>query len=230
MKKLLLLLSVIFLAVCVFFYIKPKSFKNIKFYLEQPSGFASIGLDVSHHQGKINWEEVFAEDSYVDIDFVYLKATEGKNHKDTQFDRNRRILKSKKVKHGAYHFFATKSYPWPQVENFFNHYTYKLGDLPPVLDVELEGYSDSDLIAKMKIWLDAVETKIGVRPIIYTSNHFYNTKFRGKFPRTKFWLASYSKEPKHLTDEAVIHWQWTESAKITGIRENVDLNVSKLIY
>lgn len=230
MKKLLILLCLFVLAVCVFFYLKPKSFQYLKFNLQEPSGFASTGLDVSHHQGKINWGEVFSSENHVEIDFIYLKVTEGKGHKDSQFDRNRRILKAKKIKHGAYHFMSTKSYPLPQVENFFKHYTYRKGDLPPVLDVETEGFSDKDLIAKMKIWIEAVETKTGVRPIIYTSNHFYNTKFRGKFPKTKFWIASYSKEPKFISDEAVIHWQWTESANINGIGEKVDLNVSKLIY
>ncbi|WP_170853693.1 glycoside hydrolase family 25 protein [Lishizhenia tianjinensis] len=230
MKKFLLILIILLTAVAGYFYVQPQSYHYLKFNLQEPSGYASTGLDVSHHQGKINWDEVFAADNHVTIDFVYLKVTEGKTHVDTQWKRNRKALLKRKIKHGAYHFMATKSYPWPQVEHFLKNYSYKVGDLPPVLDVELEGFSDEDLIAKMKIWLDAVEQSTGIRPIIYTSDHFYTTKFRNKFPNTKFWIASYSRSPKYLSDDAIVHWQWTKGANINGIGEKVDLNVSKLIY
>lgn len=42
------------------------------------------GIDVSHHQGKIDWQRVQAED----IHFVFIKATEGSSHKDAEFNRN----------------------------------------------------------------------------------------------------------------------------------------------
>ena len=42
------------------------------------------GIDVSHHQGLIDWEAVSA----TKVQFVFLKATEGSTHVDRRFARN----------------------------------------------------------------------------------------------------------------------------------------------
>jgi lysozyme len=57
-----------------------------EFVLTIPEGFKSVGIDVSHHQGEINWKKVFAQ-SPLDtlIDFVYCKATEGSTHLDREW-------------------------------------------------------------------------------------------------------------------------------------------------
>lgn len=194
-----------------------------------PPGYASVGIDVSHHQGEIDWEELLVNKGFdTIIDFVYCKATEGDSHLDTQFERNRKELNDRGVLNGAYHYFLTKQPPRPQAEHFLAHWKKRDIDLPPVLDVEDEGLSDEDLIAKMKIWLEEVEKTSGMRPVIYTSLNFYETKFRNKFPGYKFWLAAYSRQPLYMPEEAVIHWQFSESGRLPGIDNDVDLNVSKL--
>ena len=43
-----------------------------------------VGIDVSHHQGRILWDEVAKEN----IDFVYIKATEGATYVDPCFHYN----------------------------------------------------------------------------------------------------------------------------------------------
>jgi lysozyme len=193
-----------------------------------PEGYASIGIDVSHHQGTIDWEELLDKRGFDTlIDFVYCKATEGKDHVDTQWERNREILNGMGIQNGAYHYFATRSLPRPQAAHFLAHWDERDIDLPPVLDVEEEGISDEDLIKKMYIWLKLVEAESGIRPVIYTSLNFYETKFRGKFPGYKFWLAAYSREPEYMSDPEVIHWQFSESGRLPGIENEVDINVSK---
>ena len=42
----------------------------------------SFGIDVSHHNGKIKWEEVS------DVEFVYVKATEGATYVDPMYQQN----------------------------------------------------------------------------------------------------------------------------------------------
>lgn len=42
----------------------------------------SFGIDVSHHNEKINWEQV------PDVDFVYIKATEGATYVDPMYQQN----------------------------------------------------------------------------------------------------------------------------------------------
>ncbi|MES2590001.1 MAG: GH25 family lysozyme [Bacteroidota bacterium] len=208
-----------------------KKISPVSFRKTIPKGFPTIGLDVSHHQGEMDWDKLFNKTGFDSlIHFVYCKATEGNTHCDTQWKRNRRILNNLGIPNGAYHFFITKDEPKPQAEHFLKYWKKRDIDLPPVLDVETEGFSDEDLIAKMKIWLKAVETKTGMRPIIYTSLNFYETKFQNDFKDYKFWIAAYSRKPTCIDDERIIHWQFSESGKIPGTKEMVDLNVSKLEY
>ncbi len=223
------------LATCGYFllHVYRKDLNEHKRHLllkEIPDGFSSFGIDVSHHQGKIDWNEVFHGynlDSVVQ--FVYCKATEGADHLDKQWVSNRNQLTNLGVLHGAYHFFSTTSDPILQAEYFLENWNKTDGDLPPVLDVETDGLPDKDLISRMQLWLDHVEQKSGMRPVIYTSLHFYETKFAGYFRDYKFWIAAYSRQPQ-LEDPRIIHWQYTEKGQVPGIKGNVDLNVSKITY
>jgi lysozyme len=174
-----------------------------------PEGFSSFGIDISHHQGKIDWQKLFVTE---------------------RFGNNRKALREIGIPHGAYHFFNSKSKPRPQAKHFLMHWKPEEFDLPPVLDVESEGFSDADLIAKMKIWLEEVETATGMRPIIYCSLHYFETKFAADFKEYTFWIAAYSRKPKCIEDSRIIHWQYSETGALPGFSENVDFNVSKIQY
>lgn len=196
-----------------------------------PAGFPSFGIDISHHQGDIDWDHLFVNNRYdTVIQFVYCKATEGTNHIDRNWKKNRAKLKNLRIAHGAYHFFSPNQPVLKQAHHFLTHWQKSEQDLPPVLDVETTGNSTTALIAAMKIWLQHVENKTGMRPIIYTSLHFFETKFKRDFADYKFWIAAYSRKPTALEDSRVIHWQYSETGKLPGIKEYVDLNVSKINY
>lgn len=194
-----------------------------------PPSFESYGIDVSHHQGEIDWE-VFKQNADSTIRFVYCKATEGTDFIDNKWKYNRTKLKDLKIIHGAYHFFSPSKSAKIQADHFLSQYSVAQNDLPPVLDAETEGASNSALIQNMKVWLNSVEEATGKRPIIYTSYHFYNTKFRNEFPGYKFWIANYSNTPNRLKDEAILHWQFSDKGKIPGIKGNVDLNFSRVNF
>ena len=219
-------------AVIVYFSFSEKKTMTVDTFKKSiPAGFESIGLDVSHHQGDINWEKLMVKSGFDSIiQFVYCKATEGNTHLDTKWERNRKALNNLGIPNGAYHFFIPTNPPRPQAEHFINNWKKRDIDLAPVLDVETEGFSDKDLIAKMKIWLTQVEQKSGVRPIIYTSLHFYETKFQNEFQDYQFWIASYSRKPSCINDKRIIHWQYSETGTLPGLSELVDLSVSKLKY
>lgn len=221
-----------FLALGVFGYLLwlQSNYKtSVDFNSSIPEGFNSLGIDVSHHQGKIDWSKLFDTINVKPtINFVYVKATEGSDHLDTQWEYNRKSLLELDITHGAYHFFQSKKLPIPQAEHFLNHWKPNENDLPPVLDVEVEGFDDEDLRHKVKRWLTLVEEKSGMRPIIYTSHSFYQKKFKGHFPNHKFWIASYSRNPRIEKDPAILHWQFTERATLPYHSTLVDLNVSKL--
>lgn len=203
-----------------------------KSFLENiPEGFNSFGIDISHHQGEIDWDHLMKVEHFdTIIDFVYCKATEGSTHLDSQWENNRKALNNLGIANGAYHFLSTKKLPRPQVAHFLNHWKKREVDLPPVLDVETEGFSDDDLRKKMIIWLEEVEKQTGMRPIIYTSMSFFETKFKNYFPDYKFWIAAYTQEPGVIDDKRIIHWQYTEAGILPGIDEEVDFNVSIISF
>ena len=71
----------------------------------------SFGIDVSHHNGNINWEQV------PDVEFVYIKATEGVTYVDPMYQQNIKGARAKKLRVGAYHYFRTTSSVQKQFEN-----------------------------------------------------------------------------------------------------------------
>lgn len=196
-----------------------------------PKGFTSFGIDISHHQGSIDWKDLLLENDLDSvISFVYCKATEGTDHVDSEWKNNRSALLDLGKPHGAYHFFSVKSDALTQAQHFLNHWKKEALDLPPVLDVETEAESDKILIKSMKTWLQEVEKKTGSRPIIYTSLHFYETKFINEFKDYFFWIAAYSRKPDYLNDKRILHWQYTDQGNLPGINEKIDFNVSKTAF
>ncbi len=194
-----------------------------------PDGFQSHGIDISHYQNKIDWG-ILAESLDSVVSFVYYKSTEGLTYIDPLAKNHRKNLERLNIKNGAYHFFAPRLDAFSQAEHFVSCYSKSSISLPPVLDVETEGSSDKQLIKGMKIWLKKVEVMTGEKPIIYTSYHFYKTKFHGEFDGHQFWIASYSKKESRLKDDCIIHWQYSDRGKIPGIDGFVDLNFSKNKY
>ncbi len=191
-----------------------------------PEGFYSHGIDISHHQGEIDWETFFSKMDTT-ISFVYCKVTEGAHFVDEQWERNHRHLEKYGMKHGAYHFFTPDISARLQVDHFLNYYMPSRDDLPPVLDAEVEASTDARLIDGMKEWLTAVEEETGERPIIYTSYTMYRDKMKGKFPGYDFWIASYNLTEARMGSPEIIHWQYSDRGCVPGMKGFVDLNFSK---
>lgn len=194
-----------------------------------PEGFVGHGIDISHYQGTIDWQQ-FSESCDSLISFVYCKATEGVSHVDAKWVENRYALIDIGMAHGAYHFFSPNTDALAQAKHFLNHYTIHESDLPPVLDAETEARTDQKLIEGMRTWLQHVEAQTGRRPVIYTSHHLYRTKLKGKFPGFKFWIANYNAEVTGLEDPDIICWQHSDNGHVPGIDGPVDMNFTKISY
>lgn len=213
---------------CWYIFIRPNSSSPI--HLQPlPKGFLSHGIDVSHHQGTIDWDLFF---EYMDttVSFVYCKVSEGTHFNDSQWNRNHSILAKSKLKHGGYHFFTPDISGEMQAAHFLNQYTPTKNELQPVLDAEVPASTDSRLVNGMKEWLKAVEERTSIRPIIYTSYSMYRDKLKGKFPGYQFWIASYNPTESRVQDAEIIHWQYSDRGTVPGITGMVDLNFSKLSF
>ena len=208
-----------------YFFIRPNSQQAIGIQ-PLPEGFASHGIDVSHHQGEIDWETLL-EEMDTTISFVYCKVTEGTNFIDSEWKRNHSILSNSEMKHGGYHFFSPDVSAEKQAAHFLRHYSPKKSEMPPILDAEVEASSDKALIDGMKVWLRIVKEKTGIRPVIYTSFSMYRDKMKGKFPGYQFWIASYNPDESRVQNPEIIHWQYSDCGNVPGIIGMVDLNFSK---
>ena len=109
------------------------------------------GIDISAHQKHINWSKV------KDIDFVFVKATEGISIIDKKFNHNWSKVKEKKILRGAYHFYRPYVTPEKQFHNFKTMVRLESGDLPPVLDVEVSLKNSKKFINDLKKWLTLAE-------------------------------------------------------------------------
>ena len=88
------------------------------------------GIDVSHYQGRIDWEEVATNKN---ISFAYIKATEGANLVDEFYLRNLYGAKRVGIPAGCYHFFSPSVSALVQLENFRSTVDPRQQDLIPML-------------------------------------------------------------------------------------------------
>ena len=95
----------------------------------------SYGVDVSNHQGEIDWYAVAGDD----IDFAYIKATEGGDFVDDWFGTNWDGARAAGLDVGGYHFFTLCRPGGEQAANFLGTVPVAEADLPAALDLELAG-------------------------------------------------------------------------------------------
>ncbi len=94
-----------------------------------------FGIDVSSHQGSIDWQRV-ARDG---IDFVYIKASEGGDAADARFRANWDGATSAGIEPGAYHFFTLCRSGADQAANFLESVPADRHALAPAVDLEFDG-------------------------------------------------------------------------------------------
>ena len=230
----LVLISII--SVCAYFlYLRPYLYrlrpcKGTKEYgICLPSGFLYYGIDVSHHQGMIDWDKV-AQSSVANglpVKFVMMKATEGSTFTDTSYEENIRKARAAGFVCGTYHFYDPWTSPDKQAAHFISTAHLEKGDIIPVVDVERTGRSSGDLQRELLIFLKELEAHYGVKPIIYASSKFRKRQLANPaFDDYPFWVAHYY-VVRPGTDKLWSFWQFTDHASIPGISEYTDFNVFK---
>ena len=94
------------------------------------------GIDVSHYQGRIDWDQVARDKN---VQFVYLKATEGSDLVDDCYLRNLYGAKRVGIPVGVYHFYRPNVNVQWQLRNFSSTAEPWRHDLIPIVDVEKRG-------------------------------------------------------------------------------------------
>ena len=143
-----------------------------------------IGVDVSSYQAEIDMNKLKDQN----IEFIYIKATEGSTFQDDRFAENWENAAKAELLSGAYHFFSYDSEGRTQAENFIRTVGKDLkGRLLPVVDVEYYGDKEEnppekeDVIRELRIYLEILEDEYGVKPLIYTRSDIYDKYLKGEF-------------------------------------------------
>jgi len=198
------------------------------------------GLDVSHWQGDIGWLKV-ANAGY---DFVFVKGTEGKGWTDNMFHTNMAEGKNAGVYMGVYHF-ARPDLGNTGVEEA-EYFLSVVGDylesgfLRPVLDLEVRGsLGEAALSAWVLEWLQTVENRTGIPPLIYTNLNYINYFLTHAVTDYGLWIAYWSCEPNPTFSIPMTgdwrdwdFWQYygpggcgPNAGFVPGIETNIDLNI-----
>ncbi|GIJ45168.1 hypothetical protein Val02_20540 [Virgisporangium aliadipatigenens] len=207
-----------------------------------PADYSVKGIDISHHQGTVNWPAVAGTGQQ----FAYLKATEGTDYADPTFGTNYAGAKGNGLYAGAYHYgLPDHSSGRVQADWFLDHARYQHDGrtLPPMLDIEWPsgpsgspspcyGMSPSAIVGWIRDFVDRVRERTGATTVIYTNTNWWNpcTGSNTSFGALPLFVADYSygsegPSPMPAGWSRWTFWQYTSGGSVSGISGNVDRDV-----
>jgi lysozyme len=191
------------------------------------------GIDVSNHQGNVNWASVKNAGTV----FAFAKATEGTTFTDAFINQNIAGMKRVGIIPGAYHFghpgsdATTQANLFTTVVKKANGGTFS-GLLQLVLDLEVtDGRTPAQVFAWTQTFVARVKAVTGRPCIIYTGFFFWRDQVGNPNNNLNcpLWLAAYVPESQTagLTPQAWAgvgwaFWQYTASGSVSGVSGNVD--------
>lgn len=191
--------------------------------IEEPTVTQLEGIDVSKFQGQVNWIQVKQQKAFSITRFSF--GTEI----DPKFQANWDAIKQAGMTRGVYQFFRpSQSAAW-QAQLLINSLKeYSAGDIPPILDIERdEGVTNTELALRVQVWIDTIKSKLGVTPLIYTAQSFWDTHVLPNFG-VSLWVANYGVTNPHLPkawkDIGYKFWQYNNQGNASGIIGAVDLD------
>ncbi|MDI2029759.1 lysozyme [Saccharopolyspora sp. TS4A08] len=202
-----------------------------------PLGPPVEGIDVSNHNGNIDWQKVAADNKK----FTFVLASDGTDFTNPKYSEQYHGAKDAGLISGAYHFARPDdSDGATQANRFLDIIDYKNDGktLPPVLDLEVDpnggscyGMSVDQMHQWTKSFNDTVKQRTGKDPIIYANPSFWKQCMGGTdtFSNHNLWLAAYEVDsptvPTGFQDWDF--WQYTDKGKVAGISGNTDINQYK---
>jgi lysozyme len=185
----------------------------------------TYGVDVSAHQGNIDWEAV----AHDDIEFAYIKATEGGDFVDERFEENWGEADRVDVERGAYHFFTLCTPGEVQARNFLTIAPPDEEAMAPAIDLELAGNCSArpprdEMVRELRTFVDAVEREWEREVVLYLGDDFEGHYGVIDELDRPLWLRRFLLEPS--VDDWYI-WQLHGYAHIDGIEGGADLDVMR---
>lgn len=194
---------------------------------------SSPGVDVSAHQGDIDWAAVKKSGiEFAIIRLGYRGYGSGKLVEDEYAKKNLQAAKEAGLKIGAYFFSQALDIKETdeEIQFMLNMLADVDLDMPLVLDWEIPAEDartknmDARTLTDIQLHFCGQMKKMGYQPMVYFNWHqSENLYYLSELEDYPFWLALY--QDRMTYPWKVEMWQWTSSGKVPGIQENVDINV-----
>lgn len=197
------------------------------------------GIDVSHHNGKIDWDKVKDDVDFAFIRVGYRGYGDGVIYKDKKAKQNLKNATKSEVPIGVY--FYTQAINEDEAREEAKYVISKIKDynvtLPIAIDFEYpvkNGHEvgrlkNADLTNKQRTkiinaFADAV-TDAGYTPAVYASTYVYESRLNTKDLNDNLviWVADYNSDITYTGKYDI--WQYSEDGSCSGINSNdVDLD------
>lgn len=184
------------------------------------------GIDISHWQSTFN--------SFNDVDFAIIKATEGVGYVDPACDVLYQRAKKEGKLLGVYHFARpdTGNSAEAEAKWFVKNIEGYLNEAIIVLDWEPSGGQIGN-VTWAKTWLDKIKELTGIKPLIYMSSSPVNSYNWSSVANADYglWVANYGADTGVPNNKPTVKWwsfyalwQYTSKGRINGFIGNVDLD------
>lgn len=179
------------------------------------------GMDVSVYQGEIDFRAARADG----IEAVYIRSSFGLDGVDSRFRQNHAGATAAGLPFGFYHYLNARTVEGARAEA--EHFSNLIGELSyscrPVLDFEHNaGLSGTESTAVARAFLETVEERLGVRPMLYADGSNARILELGEYP---LWVAQWEAAAPDLAGTAWqdwTGWQYTDRGRVDGIAGPVD--------
>lgn len=187
------------------------------------------GIDISAYQGDVDWEVLAAQD----IDFAYIKATEGSSAVDSRFEANWAGARKTDLLIGAYHFVSFESSGEAQAAHVIETVPAG-GTLPIALDLEYYGEffthppTRAEVDAILGPLIERLEEYYGSPPVIYATSQSYDRYLSGAYPDDPIWSRSLVLPPQLNDGRGWTIWQYSNRDRLDGYlgeEQYIDMNV-----
>ncbi len=191
------------------------------------------GIDVSYHNGIIDWDKVKADG----IEFAILRCGYGRKSVrqiDKQFEQNYRECKRVGMPVGVYHYSYAKNAADARLEADFmlELIADKQFEYPVIFDIEDEGQEafSRDILTEITVAFCEKIEQAGYYVSIYSNADWFTNKLDlTRLAQYDKWLAHWVRTPKWGSEFGGL-WQYTDNGKVDGIETAVDMNISYRDY
>jgi GH25 family lysozyme M1 (1,4-beta-N-acetylmuramidase) len=198
------------------------------------------GLDVSSHQGNVNWAQVQATGAQ----FAYVKATEATSRANPYFAQQYNGARGAGLVRGAYHFaIPSNSSGSAQADSFVaNGGAWSAGTqtMPGMVDLEYNPYgpqcyglSQGQMVGWIHSFSNEYHARTGRLPVIYTTTDWWKscTGNSPSFGADPLWIAKWGATPYPLPNgwSNYTIWQYSDHGVYPGGQDSFNGSHAQLV-